>query len=62
MLVVVEDVQDGLRVLKLHLSRDVGVNQHVGPGLRHTRELTGVRVEPNMHHVSEFGRVAVGCC
>ena len=56
-LVVVEHVQDRLRVLHLHLLRDVRRHQQLGPSLRHSRELAAVIVEADVDDVGELGRV-----
>ena len=57
MLIVVEHIEDGLRVLHLHLLGDVGGDQQLGPGLRHPRELPAVVIETNMDNMCELGRV-----
>ena len=57
MLVVVEHVKDRLRVLHLHLLRDVRSHQQLGPGLWHPRELPAVIVEADMDDVGELGGV-----
>ena len=56
-LVVVEHIKDRLRVLHLHLLRDVRRHQQLGPRLRHSRELPAVIVEADVDDVGELGRV-----
>ena len=56
-LVVVEHVEDRLRVLHLHLLGNVGRHQQLGPGLRHPCELPTVIVEAHMDDVGELGGI-----
>merc|ERR1711936_526424 len=55
MLIVVQNIQDCLRVLHLHLLRNVGSHQELCPCFRHSCELPTVIIKSNMNHMGELG-------